>query len=544
MVLPSLLLQVTLGFLGLFAIPSYAAQRRLDIPNESHSHWVGRAHRPQQKTDVSSSKPPAAESIFMGATSAETEEKDASKQQHWSSPSGAKSGDDVALFSFSEPSSGVMKLLEGVQASQLARPLSRDQSSSPKKNNAKLSAFDGVGGSSENASKEPFSADFSVRRDLAKLLLKDQFSADPSPNSRLKKAVETEGGHLSSVGLTMCGRREQDEDALVVDAALPNSPFLLKALFDGHGGLSTSKYCSENMHRFLSEPSPCLSAFLAVSGSASTPEALRDAFLALDEEILGATSTRQAGSTGIVALIEELEESRELLVAGREVIQSTCAVTLYQKLEEADKLGVSEGPLQLIKLGGPTAPGFLVTVANVGDSRATLLHADGTFTILSRDHKPTDFEELERIQRAGGFVSYSSSTVPRVDGILALSRAFGDGAFKATKKLGPTQQRVVAVPEVHTFYAKPGDVLMLACDGVFEPDAMNWLYVSHFMIELLYGHGDDLTEAGVKLLEHAYESLSGDNISVVLTRFHDGLRKERRSRRFEVTVNGACYVAP
>ncbi|CDJ69753.1 hypothetical protein, conserved [Eimeria necatrix] len=55
---------------------------------------------------------------------------------------------------------------------------------------------------------------------------------------------------------------------------------------------------------------------------------------------------------------------------------------------------------------------------------------------------------------------------------------------------------------------------------------------------LLHELKNDLTEAAVKLLEQAFHSFSGDNISVLLTRFESGEPKERRFRRFEVTPEG------
>lgn len=58
--------------------------------------------------------------------------------------------------------------------------------------------------------------------------------------------------------------------------------------------------------------------------------------------------------------------------------------------------------------------------ANAGDSRGVL--STGTSTVpLSFDHKPDNDGELARIEAAKHFVEDS-----RVDGNLALSRAFGD----------------------------------------------------------------------------------------------------------------------
>ena len=58
--------------------------------------------------------------------------------------------------------------------------------------------------------------------------------------------------------------------------------------------------------------------------------------------------------------------------------------------------------------------------ANAGDSRGVLSSGDSAHP-LSFDHKPDNHDELARIQAAQHFVEDS-----RVDGNLALSRAFGD----------------------------------------------------------------------------------------------------------------------
>merc|ERR1719476_214451 len=75
--------------------------------------------------------------------------------------------------------------------------------------------------------------------------------------------------------------------------------------------------------------------------------------------------------------------------------------------------------------------GGWVWCANIGDSRG-LLCRDGRAVQLSLDHKPDREEEAERIESAGGFVSFR-----RVLGRLAVSRAFGDEEYKTVKKDGP-----------------------------------------------------------------------------------------------------------
>lgn len=58
--------------------------------------------------------------------------------------------------------------------------------------------------------------------------------------------------------------------------------------------------------------------------------------------------------------------------------------------------------------------------ANSGDSRA-VASIKGETNALSFDHKPEDPKEMERIEKAGGIVTYG-----RVNGNLNLSRALGD----------------------------------------------------------------------------------------------------------------------
>ncbi|MFH4974660.1 hypothetical protein AB6A40_001369 [Gnathostoma spinigerum] len=69
-----------------------------------------------------------------------------------------------------------------------------------------------------------------------------------------------------------------------------------------------------------------------------------------------------------------------------------------------------------------------LTVVNVGDSRAVACDASGEAVALSADHKPTDEKERRRVERAGGFIQFNG--VERVQGILSVTRAFGDTHLK------------------------------------------------------------------------------------------------------------------
>jgi serine/threonine protein phosphatase PrpC len=63
---------------------------------------------------------------------------------------------------------------------------------------------------------------------------------------------------------------------------------------------------------------------------------------------------------------------------------------------------------------------------------------------LSQDHLPYNVAEWERIEKAGGFVDEKG----RLNGTLAMSRAFGDVEFKSEGNLPKDEQLLVAKPDV------------------------------------------------------------------------------------------------
>ena len=58
--------------------------------------------------------------------------------------------------------------------------------------------------------------------------------------------------------------------------------------------------------------------------------------------------------------------------------------------------------------------------------------------------------------------------VARLDGNLAVSRGLGDFAYKADGRLAPGDQKVSCAPEFYGAELRAGDLLILACDGVFD----------------------------------------------------------------------------
>lgn len=113
--------------------------------------------------------------------------------------------------------------------------------------------------------------------------------------------------------------------------------------------------------------------------------------------------------------------------------------------------------------GGSTAVTAIVVdgkdlwIANIGDSRAVLCER-GEANQLSVDHEPNT--ERERIERQGGFVTLLPGDVPRVNGQLAVARAFGDRSLKAHLSSDPDIRHVPIDSTI--------EFVILASDGLWK----------------------------------------------------------------------------
>ncbi|KAJ6234423.1 phosphatase 2c [Anaeramoeba flamelloides] len=138
--------------------------------------------------------------------------------------------------------------------------------------------------------------------------------------------------------------------------------------------------------------------------------------------------------------------------------------------------------------------GKFVYVINLGDSKAVLCR-NGFTVSLTQQQKPNDPEEKKRIEKAGGFVKDG-----RVNGILAVSRAFGDGY------LG---KAISCEPEIINFQISNSDsFIVIGCDGV-------WDVLSDKKTVGIVSGEIDPQKAAKRVRDEAYNVGSTDNISVI-----------------------------
>ncbi|KAL1524090.1 hypothetical protein AB1Y20_019000 [Prymnesium parvum] len=236
----------------------------------------------------------------------------------------------------------------------------------------------------------------------------------PPPPSR---RAASDGAGRSAV-CTSLGSRPSQEDAYTrVDegwasaeaAAWPGCRFY--AVFDGHNGAGASTLAAQTLWEELR---PRLREDVRAAGSVPSAQALR-ASLGGAFEATEAAVLRQAAHCGSTAV---------------------CALLL----------------------------GDVLCVANLGDSRAVLCRAERAVR-LTEDHKPNVPAEAARITAAGGTVTtpYARGTanVPRLNGVLSVSRALGDAPFKPAL--------LSAEPDITVTRLSPHDrFVILASDGVWD----------------------------------------------------------------------------
>nr|TKR99333.1 phosphatase 2C family protein [Populus alba] len=157
--------------------------------------------------------------------------------------------------------------------------------------------------------------------------------------------------------------------------------------------------------------------------------------------------------------------------------------------------------------GGSTAVtailinGKRLWVANVGDSRAVLSRG-GQARQMTTDHEPNT--ERGSIENKGGFVSNMPGDVPRVNGQLAVSRAFGDKSLKSHLRSDPDIQE--------TDIDNNTEVLVLASDGL-------WKVMSNQEAVDIAKRIKDPLKAAKQLTAEALKRESKDDISCVVVRF-------------------------
>ena len=197
-----------------------------------------------------------------------------------------------------------------------------------------------------------------------------------------------------------------------------------------------------------------------------------------------------------------------------------------------------EKPLRWIKRGSADdmvkTTGIHVMVGHTGDCRAVLSERGGYARALTMDHKPQLASEKERIEVAGGWVHNN-----RVNGVLAVSRSFGDIQYKTfdgtTRFLTAEEeggiwsktQQVISKPDILEFSVDAShEFVVIASDGLW--DVFSSQECVNYVRWQLKQQGGDLTKTAEALLSAAFLRGTADNTSAVIVAFNQTDTSEER----------------
>jgi len=238
------------------------------------------------------------------------------------------------------------------------------------------------------------------------------------------------------------------------------------------------------------------------------------------------------GGDEVALKVEKIGYERivsKLETAGKESVSVADAKKLLEKNADLGFREIDKELLQLNTDSGCTANVVLVTkrlitCANLGDSRSILCRG-GMAMALSKDHKPTDEGETDRIKKAGGTVIRG-----RVCGAVAVSRSFGDFSFKENKELDAAKQQISCCPDFIHFERDEAEdeFLLICCDGIW--DMLDNDAACRYVRTRLQAGNDDLEDIGGRLLDFCLERGSKDNMTVVIVLLAAGMKLVKENK--------------
>ncbi|OQR94664.1 phosphatase 2C 76-like [Thraustotheca clavata] len=260
-------------------------------------------------------------------------------------------------------------------------------------------------------------------------------------------------------------------------------------VFDGHGGERASRFCAEYVFDKILVRMEEIDTTNKFTLQRSMEESIKEGILELDKKFI------------------EVSDHCKRLSLGRGGIKRHTAT------------GIEDGTTCLVAIIRDN----IIYVGNVGDSRAIIckVFANGKVAAspLTMDHKPEAPEERRRIEERGGEVTGLVSggrapdfalnmwpfnrllDVPRVNGILSMSRAIGDASLKHI---------VTADADVTTHITTSADkYLIMACDGL-------WDVVSNNKAAKIAAKCSDAQTAASQLCQYAINHGTQDNVTVIV----------------------------
>ncbi|KAL7525645.1 hypothetical protein ACHAXR_001096 [Thalassiosira sp. AJA248-18] len=308
-----------------------------------------------------------------------------------------------------------------------------------------------------------------------------------STTSVLSSLTVTGGQPLLYSSCSVQGERQYMEDEYFVEQGR------FASVFDGHGGAAISRYLRQNLYANFQAALPI---------PASLVSDVADGDQAKNEIIPIQTDTQSSIIASALETAFDKVDSEVGSISHWSFQGSTAlAVVIHEDVDNGTRSIVS---------------------ANVGDSRAILSRSRRAID-LTKDHKPNDSAERDRIEALGGTVDWCGQVdrrgrpimhtgVYRMNGNLALSRSIGDRSERPWVTSSVDLTHYLIDEENDSF-------VLLGTDGLY--DVMTSQEVVAFIHEMMDGtppeHRHELQRDIAKyVVKEALKRGSNDNITVLV----------------------------
>ncbi len=251
-------------------------------------------------------------------------------------------------------------------------------------------------------------------------------------------------------------RKYMEDYTKVIDKFAGNKNIGLFCIFDGHGGKETSSFLVDKL-----------------------PEVIE-------------SNIRKLGTLKDAQLIENA------LINSFEEVDSMIGKSYW-----GDETGSTASVILTLKYTSK----LVIYSANIGDSRSAYFNISKNEIIrLTYDHKATDSSEIQIVKANNGLI-YNN----RVEGQLAITRAFGDFNLKNNKKLISSVPYIKRL-EIDITTAIKNSFIVMASDGVWD------VLEDDDVFNLCKINCDDTNIIAEQILYKSLENESTDNISVIVIR--------------------------
>ena len=295
----------------------------------------------------------------------------------------------------------------------------------------------------------------------------------------------------------MQGWRLKNEDAHICEEI--DKKYYIFGVFDGHGGPEVALYVKNH---FIEEFKKNKNFKINFG------KCLEETFYKLDELLLTDDALKE-----LISIRKNYKNINEKYLK-KVLNKDELIIYNFLMLEKYDKdIPFSTGCTACVCVIDSVQKKIIF--ANSGDSRAIIIGKNNEIKQITKDHKPDNATEKERIYNAEGCVNEN-----RVDGELNLSRTIGDLRFKNNKKFDIDKQKIICTPDIFEENLNDIQYIVIGCDGIY--DCMSNEKLGKFILNNIKNSKNISSLIG-NLMDHnipedlyANDGIGGDNMTCII----------------------------